>query len=71
MSVAPAKIMNIPCGEIKEGGLADITLVDLNEKYKIDSKKFFSKGKNTPFDGWEVQGRVKYTFVEGELKYEA
>ena len=71
MTETPAKIMNIPYGQIVEGGLADIVLVDLNEKYTIDAKQFFSKGKNTPFDGWKVQGKVKYTFVEGELKYEA
>ena len=71
MSTAPARILNLEGGELKEGGVADIMLADLNEKYVIDSKKFFSKGKNTPFDGTEVYGRVKYTIVDGKIKYSA
>lgn len=71
MTVKPAKLMGISYGEVKEGGLADLTLVDLNEEYKIDASKFKSKGKNTPFNNWTVKGKVKYTIVEGELKYKA
>lgn len=71
MSTAPARILNLEGGELKEGGVADIMLADLNEKYVIDSKKFVSKGKNTPFDGTEVYGRVKYTIVDGKIKYSA
>ena len=71
MSTAPARIMNLEGGELKEGGVADIMLADLNEKYVVDSKKFVSKGKNTPFDGTEVYGRVKYTIVDGKIKYSA
>ena len=44
-------------------------LADLNEKYVIDSKDFVSKGKNTPFNGTEVYGRVKYTIVDGDIKF--
>lgn len=65
----PAKILNIENGDIKIGALADFTLVDLDEKYVIDSKQFFSKGKNTPFNGMEVYGKVIGTIVEGKLKY--
>ncbi len=70
MTDNPAKIMNIPYGELKVGGLADITLVDLDEKYTVDSREFFSKGKNTPFEGKELYGRVKTTVVNGEIKYD-
>lgn len=70
MTDNPAKIMNIPYGELKVGGLADITLVDLDEKYTVDSSEFFSKGKNTPFEGKELYGRVKTTVVNGEIKYD-
>lgn len=71
MTANPAKLVNIPCAKLEEGSVADITLVDLNEKYRIDKDKFFSKGKNTPFDGWEVYGKVRYTVVGGEIKYKA
>lgn len=71
MTEAPAKIMNIEYGKIEEGAVADIVLIDLDKVYKIDAKSFKSKGKNTPFDGWEVYGQIKYTLVNGEIKYEA
>ena len=71
MSLAPAQILNLEGGELKEGAVADITIVDLNKKYKIDSKNFLSKGKNTPFNGFEVYGKVEYTIVDGEIKYKA
>ncbi len=70
MTAEPASIVGVECGKLEEGGLADITLVDLNEKYRIDKNEFFSKGKNTPFHGREVYGRVRYTVVEGKIKYE-
>lgn len=69
MTKNPAEILKIPCGEIKKGGLADLVLVNTKENWTIDSARFFSKGKNTPFDGWEVLGKVKATIVDGEIKY--
>ena len=69
MSKRPAKLLGIESGNIVEGGLADITLVDLDKEYKIDAKTFKSKGKNTPFDGWKVKGKVVKTIVEGKVKY--
>ena len=71
MSKAPAEILNLEGGELKEGAPADIFIADLNKKYKIDSSKFFSKGKNTPFNGYEVYGKVEYTLVDGVVKYKA
>lgn len=69
MSANPAKILNLEGGSIEVGKCADITLVDLCANRKIDSSKFYSKGKNTPFDGWEVYGSVKATIVDGQIKY--
>ncbi len=69
MSKRPAELLKIECGKIEKGGLADITLVDLNKEYQIDSETFKSKGKNTPFDGWKVKGKVMKTLVEGKVKY--
>lgn len=71
MSGAPAKILGLAGGAIAEGLPADLMIADLGEKYTIDSGKFRSKGKNTPFDGREVYGRVKYTIVDGNIKFEA
>ncbi len=69
MSYNPATVLNLGGGELKEGAPADITVVDLNEKYVIDSKKFISKGKNTPFNGFEVYGKIICTLVDGIVKY--
>jgi dihydroorotase len=69
MSYNPAKILGLEGGEIVEGGVADLTIVNLDERFTVDSSKFESKGKNTPFNGYELRGVVKYTVVDGEVKY--
>ena len=71
MSAAPAKILGLDGGELKEGGVADLTIADLDESFVIDPAKFVSKGKNNPFGGYKLDGVVKYTIVDGEVKYKA
>ena len=71
LSFAPAQILGLDGGEIKEGGVADLTIVDLNESFVVDTKDFVSKGKNNPFNGYKLDGVVKYTLVDGEVKYKA
>ena len=71
MSSAPARILNLDGGEIKEGGVADLTVANLNESWVVDPAKFVSKGKNSPFGGYKLDGVVKYTVVDGEVKYKA
>ncbi len=71
MSAAPARILNLDGGEIKEGGVADLMIADLDEKWTVDPAKFVSKGKNSPFGGYVLDGVVKYTIVDGEIKYQA
>ena len=62
MSVNPAKVLGIDKA-------ADIVIADITKEYKIDSSKFVSKGKNTPFDGKKVKGRVITTIVDGKIVY--
>lgn len=69
MSAAPARILGLEGGALKEGAVADLMLADLSEKYAIDPAEFRSKGKNTPFKGQEVYGRVKATIVDGAVKF--
>lgn len=71
MSAAPARILGLDGGEIKEGGVADLMIADLNESWVVDPAKFVSKGKNSPFGGYKLDGVVKYTIVDGEIKYQA
>lgn len=69
MSANPANILSLEGGKITEGCVADLTVVDLNKKWTIDSAKFVSKGKNTPFEGYEVYGGIEMTIVDGQIKY--
>ena len=69
MSVNPAKVIGIDKGNLAEGKLADLVIADLDTEYEIDSSKFESKGKNTPFNGMKVYGKVEKTFVDGEVVY--
>lgn len=66
MSVNPRRRFGLPGGEISQGATADVTLLDLNSEFKIDSDRFLSMGKSTPFDGWNVYGQVVATFVGGK-----
>jgi len=69
MSFNPANILSLQGGAIEVGAPADLAVVDLNEEWTIDGNRFVSKGKNTPFNGRKVFGKVKYTVVDGEIKY--
>lgn len=69
MSSNPAKIAGIEKGMIKEGKDADITIADIDEEYVIDSSQFESMGKNTPFNGFRVNGKVVATIVGGKIVY--
>jgi dihydroorotase-like cyclic amidohydrolase len=68
MSEKPAEIFKLKGrGGLIEGNNADITVVDLRSRGKIDSSKFHSKAKYSPFDGRPVEGRPVKTFVGGQL----
>lgn len=71
MSCNPAKILGLAKkGSVSEEMDADLVVFDPKRVYRIDKNTFLSKGKNTPFDGREVTGDVKYTLVDGEVVYE-
>jgi dihydroorotase len=70
MSTAPARIINRPdLGTLKEGSLADVTLIDPKKAWKIDANAFHSRSRNCPFHGWEVKGKVIGTIVAGDVKW--
>lgn len=70
MSYNPAHVLGLDGGEIKVGAVADLAIVDLDASYEIDGNKFYSKGKNTPFNGYKVYGRVEKTLVDGKVKFD-
>lgn len=65
MSTAPRRIFGIG-GGLVPGAPADIAVIDTLTTYTIDSRDFASKGKSTPFEGWEVRGKVLATFKDGK-----
>ena len=67
MSYTPAKIIGIDKGTLLVGKTADITIIDPDAEYVIDSKTFASRGKNTPFNGKKVSGEIKYTIAGGKI----
>ena len=70
MSTKPSRILKIDKGDIRAGADADLVLVNLDEEYTIDTNEFLSKSKNSPFGGFKVTGRVKYTLVGGKIVYQ-
>jgi dihydroorotase len=70
MTVIPAKTFGLEYGTLNEGAPADITVIDLEEVTDIDKETFLSKGRNTPFHGWNCQAWPIYTFVNGKKVWE-
>jgi dihydroorotase len=70
MSVNPARVLGIDRGSIDIGRVADLVIVDPEAEYCINKETFFSKGRNTPFEGRKVQGRIITTFVAGNRVYQ-
>jgi dihydroorotase len=69
MSLNPARILGIDRGSIDVGMVADLVIADPTAEYTIDKNSFYSKGKNTPFHGRKVRGRIISTFVAGRRVY--
>ena len=67
MSYNPAKVIGIDRGDISEGKIADITIIDPEYEYTINPETFASKSKNTPFGGKKVKGLVKWVIKDGKV----
>lgn len=70
MTVSPARVLDLPGGTLREGAAADITVVDPEVEWVIDPTRFRSKGRNTPFSGRTVKGRVERTLVGGRVVFD-
>ena len=69
MTINPACILRVGTGRLAIGAEADLTIFDPNEAWVVDPAKFASKGRNTPYAGQTLKGKVKYTIVGGNIIY--
>ena len=65
----PARVLGLPFGELSQGGPADIVVFDPDSEWTVDRSSFVSKGKNTPFHGWKLRGKNRFTIVDGKVVY--
>jgi dihydroorotase len=67
MSCAPARIFHLPGGTLRKGAIADVSVFDPEATWTVDPKLFRSKGRNSPYAGRELTGRVHATIVGGRV----
>jgi dihydroorotase len=71
MSCAPARIFHLPGGTLRKGAIADVSVFDPEGTWTVDPKSFRSKGRNSPYAGRELTGRVHATIVGGRVIHRA
>ncbi|MBP1999248.1 dihydroorotase [Paenibacillus shirakamiensis] len=69
MTSDPARVFGLKSGRLEVGAPADLTLIDLEEEHSVDPATFATKGRNTPFTGWVLQGWPVTTIVSGKVVY--
>jgi dihydroorotase len=69
MTVEPARILGVDRGRLALGADGDVVIFDPDREWVVDPAEFASKGRNTPFAGRRLKGRVKYTIVGGTVIY--
>ncbi len=67
MSTQPARLLNLALGTLTTGLPADVSIFDPVKEREVDVRKFKSKGKNNPFDGWSLRGWSVHTIVGGKF----
>ena len=70
VTLSPASLLGLPGGRVDVGEIADLIIVDPQTHWTCRAENFVSKGKNTPFDGERMQGRVLATYVAGQAVYQ-
>jgi dihydroorotase len=70
LTVNPARVLGIDRGTLKEGAIADVTIIDPHSEWTIDPNQFRSKSRNCPYSGWKVRGRARQVLVSGQVRYQ-
>lgn len=71
LTSGPSRVLGLPGGTLEVGGPADLTLIDLSERWVVDPTAMRSKCRNTPVAGWELEGRAVLTVVGGKVVFDA
>ena len=66
----PALILGLNAGHLSVGAIADICVFDPEAFWRVEPTALKSQGKNTPYTGMEIKGKVRYTLVDGKLVYQ-
>ena len=69
MSCAPARILGVPGGTLQTGAVADITVIDPEKNFIYSVEESFSKSRNSPFAGRQLQGKAVMTFMAGRITH--
>jgi dihydroorotase len=69
MSTKPCHILGLDGGTLREGSRADVTVIDPEAVWTVDTSKFRSKGRNTPYNGWTLKGKVVLTICGGRIVF--
>ncbi len=69
MSTKPCQILGLDGGTLREGSRADVTVIDPDAEWVVQPEKFRSKGKNTPYAGWRLKGKVVMTICDGQIVF--
>jgi len=69
MSCAPAQVIGIDAGTLREGAVADVVIVDPNRVWTVDHGKQYCKSQNSPYHGMELTGQVQTTILAGKIVY--
>ena len=69
LSHNPARVLGLPMGRLERGAAADVVLLDPTRRWVYDPTQGFSKSRNSPWAGRELEGRVLATWVGGRLVY--
>ncbi len=70
LTCRPASIIGLSAGSLASGAPADLFIFDNNQQWTVKAEKLTSAGKNTPFDDWEMVGKVSHTLVGGKLVFQ-
>lgn len=70
LTCGPARLLGLPGGTLSVGSPADVAIIDQKLEWTVDAKQLRSKSKNTPFDGWKMQGAAVCTIVGGKVAYQ-